>query len=221
MIQITGSALAKTRMNLALHHLFAASRFAANVVRIERLNSGQAFGPFWEEILHNSLGVATLTVAALESYANEMYFEGSVLNGKVTSAAAEEIGQLVDRESILRKYSVALSVQTGRRMDYGKKEVQNVDALVRIRNGVVHFRPEWFGDQAEHEKLSRKLQHKFQPSQFLANEPLFPRSWASGSFSLWAVNSVIEFLKYYFSEIGQESPIAHFEVRIAELLNAT
>ena len=68
----------RTRTNFAVHHLFAACRFSAIVGEIELTNAGQPFAAFWEEILHNSLGVAVVTVAALESYANEMYFEGSV-----------------------------------------------------------------------------------------------------------------------------------------------
>ena len=111
----------RTRTNLALHHLFAA---------------------FWEEILQNSLGVAVLTVAALESYANEMYFEGSVLKLGVNAAAAADLAEIIDRESILTKYSLALSISADKRLDLGISVTQNVEALIKLRNAVVHFRPE-------------------------------------------------------------------------------
>src|SRR5688572_2393980 len=83
---MTATATARSRMNLALHHLFAACRFASRVNHVEQSNAGQPFGDFWDEILQNALGVVTLTVACIESFANEMYFEGEIL-GKSLSPA--------------------------------------------------------------------------------------------------------------------------------------
>ena len=113
------SGTGRTRTNLALHHLFAACRFSARVKEIESANAGQPFAAFWEEILQNSLGVAVLTVAALESYANEMYFEGSILKQGLNAAAAAELAEIIDRESILTKYSLALSISADKRLDLG------------------------------------------------------------------------------------------------------
>ncbi|KZT17729.1 hypothetical protein A1D30_01345 [Acidovorax sp. GW101-3H11] len=206
-------------MNLALHHLLAACRFAARTYELEQENSGQPFGGFWEEILHNSLAVATLTVASLESYANEMYFEGSILGDSLSPAAAAEISTLIDRESVLKKYSLALAIRAEKRLDFGSSAVQNADALIKLRNSVVHFRPEWFGEQQSHEKLSRRLQHRFQPSPFLPNELLFPRSWASASFAYWAVQSSVAFIKNFYAEIGLPCPLDQFDEKIALLLN--
>jgi len=92
----------RTRTNLALHLLFAACRFAARIEQVERENSGQPFGAFWEEILDNSLGVLTLTVASLESYANEL------ITPALNPAAAQEIDKLF-RSKTLRKYATALA----------------------------------------------------------------------------------------------------------------
>ena len=215
----TAAGTARTRMNLALHHLLAACRFAARTYELEQGNSGQPFGGFWEEILHNSLAVATLTVASLESYANEMYFEGSILGDSLSPAAAAEISTLIDREPVLKKYSLALAIRAEKRLDFGSSAVQNADALVKLRNSVVHFRPEWFGEQQSHEKLSRLLQHRFQPSPFLPNEPLFPRSWASASFAFWAVQSSVAFIKNFYAEIGLPCPLDQFDEQITLLLN--
>ena len=218
-INVTATATARTRMNLALHHLFAACRSTARIHELEREHTGEPFGAFWEEILHHALGVATLTAASLESYANEMYFEGSILGQALSPPAAEEVALLIDREPVLRKYAVALSVRAGKRLALGATEVQNVDALIRLRNAIVHFRPEWSGEQQAHDKLSKRLQHKFQPSAFLPNEALFPRGWASGSFALWAVQSSIAFMKYFYVEVGLACPLDKFEEHIAGLLN--
>ena len=219
MIKFTESAIGKTRMNLGLHHLFAACRYGARIQEIEHENAGKEFGPFWEEILHNALGVATLTVASLESYANEMYFEGSILKDKLSSASIDELTRLIDRESVLRKYSVALAVRTDKHFDFGSTPVQNADALIKLRNAVVHFRPEWFGEQCKHDKLSRLLQHKFHQSCFLPTEPIFPRAWASASFAAWALKSNVEFLEHFYSEVGLDCPLYQFKDQLATLSN--
>lgn len=212
----TSSANVKTRTNLALHHLFAACRFSAKVKEIENANLGKKFSGFWEEILHNSLGVATLSVAALESYANEMYFEGAVLKPSMNASAAEEMASIIDRETILKKYALALSITTGKKLDLGISVTQNVKALIEVRNAIIHFKPEWFGESDKHEKLSTALKKRFNASPFLANEPLFPLAWASHSFTVWALKTTINFIEHFHSEADTESPLTQFKERLNE-----
>lgn len=210
-------AYGRTRMNLSLHHLWAACRFATRVREIESANAGKPFADFWDEIFQYSLGVATLTTAALESYANELYFEGSAIAPVLNPAAAEECLDLVDNQPVLRKYSLVLTFRAQKRLDSGSTQVQNVDALIRLRNAVVHFRPEWFGTQDQHEKLSRRLQYRFEGSPFLPGESLFPRAWASHSFAEWAIRSAVSYLDYFYAEANLENPITQFRDRIASL----
>ena len=106
----------RTRVNLALHHLFAACRGCAVIGSIEAAHSGEVYGPFWDEILHNALSVAALSVAALETYANQLYRDGVLERTGVTTAASEEIVALVDREQILSKYSLILSFSKDARL---------------------------------------------------------------------------------------------------------
>jgi hypothetical protein len=212
----TSSANVKTRTNLALHHLFAACRFSAKVKEIENANLGKEFSGFWEEILHNSLGVATLSVAALESYANEMYFEGAVLKPSMNASAAEEMARIIDRETIVKKYSLALSIIKDKKLNSDIPVSQNVEALIKVRNSIIHFKPEWFGEKDKHEKLSLLLKNRFQPSPFLANEPLFPRAWASHSFTVWALKTTINFIEHFHSEADTESPLTQFKERLNE-----
>lgn len=213
----TATATARVRANLALHHLFAACRFSARVGQIESDNVGQPLGSFWDEILQNSLGVATLTVAALESYANEMYFEGAILKPGINPSAVEELAEIVDKETILRKFAIALSVSAGKRLDNGNALTQNAAALIRLRNAVVHFRPEWFGERGKHEKLSKVLDHRFTPSIFFQNEAIFPRAWASHSFTVWALRTTVGFIDHFYSELGYASPLEQFRSNISVL----
>lgn len=203
-------------MNLALHHLFAACRFAAQVCRLEADNASSPFGEFWEEILHSSLAVATLSVAALESYANEFYADNLHQVPGLNEMAVGSIGELVESAPILKKFQVALALRSGKELSFGIPVVQNVDALIKLRNAVVHFRPEWFDAQDKHDKLSRQLAHKFEGSAFLAGEPLFPRAWASGSFVVWSLKTTVEFIEHFCIESGIPNPLTQFRGRISE-----
>jgi hypothetical protein len=215
----TATATARSRTNLALHHLFAACRFSAQIGRIELENTGAPFGEFWEEILQHSLGVATLSVASLESYANEHLADGALSTGTLQPTALQSIGLLIDREPIISKFNLVLQLRTGRTLDLGANVVQNADLLIRLRNAVVHFRPEWDDEQATHVKLSSKLQKKFDRSPYFPSEGLFPRAWATRSFSTWALKSAIEFLEHFAQESGLDSKLAPFRNRFSQFSN--
>jgi hypothetical protein len=216
-IKAEATATLKVRVNLALHHLFAACRFAVRVAQLEQENTGRPFGGFWEEILHNCLGVATLTVASLESYANELYFEGSIVTPTLNSAAAAELADVIDREPILQKYSMAFAVRTGTRLDHSVTPVQNAHALIKLRNAVVHFRPEWSDEKDKHDRLSKVLRYKFKPSAFFPNEPIFPLAWASHDFVTWALRTTVQFLDYFYCAVAVPSPIDGFKPQLREL----
>ncbi|SCX57623.1 hypothetical protein [Nitrosospira sp. Nsp1] len=211
----------KTRVNLAWHHLFAASRAVGHVRQIEKEYESVPYGPFWEEIFHRSLSIVTLTVASLEGLANELYFENSAIEPTLNPAAAEVVARVIDRESIITKFDLVLALRSGKRMPRDTGVVQNVEALVSLRNAVLHFRPEWSCQQDRHKKLSDKLLHKFQPSPFLPNESLFPRAWASGSFGVWALKATVNYLDYFYNEVNIRSPVKEYRVALSEYSGAT
>ena len=214
---LTAHIHAKTRTSLAPHHLFAAARLAKRIREVEQENQGKPFGAFYDEILHNALGVAMMTVASLESYANELYFEGSAIAPAQNQAFASEFQEIVDREPVLRKFSLILAIRSAKRLDLGCPEVQSVDALIKLRNAIVHFRSEWFGEQDEHAKLCKRLHNRFLASPFLSNEPLFPNAWASASFANWALRSTMQFLRYFYTEAGLQDPLQKFISRVESL----
>ncbi len=216
-LSLSVSAVVRTRMNLGLHHLLAACRFAGTIREIEERHVDDIFSDFWNEILQNALGVVALSVAALESYANDLYFEGSILKNSLSPEAAQKIAKLIDKESILNKFDTALAIKTGKQLKHHSEIVQNISTLIKLRNAVVHFRSEWTDQQGLHEKLSKTLTHKFNPSPFLPNEPLFPGAWASASFAQWAIRSAIDFLDYFFAELAEPSPLAKFKDRAIDL----
>lgn len=212
---VTLSATIRTRVHFSLHHLFAACRSASRIKELEVSNSDKELGDFWSEILQNALCVTTASVAALESYANELYFEGGVLKSDVPPAAALELASLIDKEAVLNKFAVAHTVRLGAVLDRGRQEVQDVQALIRLRNAVVHFRPEWADAPVDHARLSNVLRYKFETSPFLPGQPIFPMAWASASFGAWALRSTVGFLDYFFTQISATCPLAQFREKLS------
>ena len=95
----------------------------------------------------------------------------------------------------------------------GVESFQSVDALVRLRNALMHFKPEW--EPAKHKQLSSELRNFFEPSEFLANDPgLFPRAWASHDCTTWALNSVLSFIEHFEHCAGLPHKMAQFSDRL-------
>jgi hypothetical protein len=216
--QTTASAEIRTRTNLSLHHLLGACRSTRRIGEIEQEYKNRELGNFWDEIFQHALSVATLSVAAIESYANELYFEGEIIATAMNSTAAAVISELIDDKKILDKYRFALAIRAEKKLDTGQGAAQSVDSLIKLRNAVVHFRPEWFGDEnGEHQKLSRMLNSKFNSSPYFPNESIFPRAWASHSFCCWAIRSTVRFLDDFSRDANIPNQLDQFRDRLREM----
>jgi hypothetical protein len=87
-LSVSATAMATVRSNFGIHQLFTACKAAARISATESENAGKDFGPFWDDILHDSLVVVTTSVASLESYANELHFEGRLIGSPCHSRGA-------------------------------------------------------------------------------------------------------------------------------------
>ena len=111
----------------------------------------------------------------------------------------------------MEKYDLALTLRAAPPLYKGLPAYQNVDALVHLRNALIHFKPEWDDAQVKHKKLSARLQYKFALSPFLpAHEPLFPKGCMSHGCAEWAVTSVVGFLTDFQAQLKMESKIDAF-----------
>jgi hypothetical protein len=138
------NATARTRVNLAVPHLLSACGFSRQVRQMEEAHLGEPFGGFWEEIFAHATASILLTVAALESYINEVF---SSYDSNFPGFSPEVLGKLWDvyeLKPILDKYELALCLRNAGALDRGLPPVQDVALLIRLRNALTHFKPEWF-----------------------------------------------------------------------------
>jgi len=207
------SATVKTRTNYAVPHLLSAAIFSRRVGEIEAKHAGQAFGPFWDEILAHATATVFLTVAGLESYANELFVDMDQNFPGVGKELLETLWSAYEEKRVFEKFELALLLRGAPGLVPGTEPFQSVHALVRLRNALIHFKPEW--EPAEHKQLSSRLRNFFKPTEFLSkDEGLFPRAWASHDCTVWALNAVLRFVEHFEDCAGLPHKMAGFSDRL-------
>jgi hypothetical protein len=196
----------RVRMNLAGPHLFAAARFCRQVRQIETRHTGDPLGNFFDEILSYSIACVLTTVAGLEAYINEVFIDHPKYFPDLQTHVMNELWKRLERQEIMEKYQVALNLLYRPAIEAGSEPYQSVLLLIRLRNALVHFKPEWPDEQVAHSKLSDSLARKFTPSPYFhTSEPVFPRRWATYDCNRWAVESTLDFVRRFEALAGFEN----------------
>jgi hypothetical protein len=147
----------------------------------------------------------------LEAYVNETYVDREHFLKEEARALLESFkkkyeGGDFDKTTLLAKFHLIIFAQGGTHMDKGARPYQDIDALIQLRNGLVHFRPEWDTDAGKHKTISSALNRRFNPSPFISGpEGLFPRRWATHGCTAWAVRSCLAFTAEFESRAGLSS----------------
>lgn len=210
------SANVRVRMNFAVLHLAAAASFARRTAQVEAEHSQDDFGPFFEDILASSSACVLLSVASLEAYANELFIDAERHFPNVPPGAMEAIWSFAERESVTDKFQLFLKLRGVEQLEKGSSPYQDVWALVKLRNALTHFQPEWDDEQGEHEKVSNALRGRFVPSSFVeGNEDLFPKRWAAHGCTAWAVQSCQDFVGEFSRHAGIADRFEKFRDRFA------
>lgn len=116
---VTIQATGRTRVNLSVPHLLSACLFSRQVREREEENRGRELGAFWEPILAHATANVLLTVAALESYLNELFsdhdtnFPGFRTDILVKLWASYELKPIID------KFDLALLLREAGSLDRG------------------------------------------------------------------------------------------------------
>lgn len=200
-------------MNLAVNHLIAAAAFSRNVGEIEIKHLGQSFGPFYDDILSNSIATVLCAVASIEAYVNEVLIHDKRLQ---TSELKECAWAMTRKTRILEKYDGCLRLLQCKPIPKGKFPHQDAQVLISLRNALTHFIPEGADQQSEHAALSKKLRTKLKPPSpfFSRTELIFPKAWATHSCTIWAVRSAKSMAELFEEHAGIPKRIAMFDSRL-------
>lgn len=208
-------ATAQVRSNLAVHHLMAAAYSARKVAELERIHAGEPFGEFFSEIMWNVTGTVFFAVAALEADVNEIFIDYEVNFPGHDRDFVNKIWELMEMKGILEKYDLALFLRTKQRLDKGVASWNDADGLIKLRNLLVHFKPEWSHEQVEHAKIEKRLERKFELSPFLpVGDTFFPKRVMSHGCAAWAVKTAVAFRDAFSATAGIDNRFEPFRSRL-------
>jgi hypothetical protein len=212
------TATTNVRTNLSVVHLLSASKFCRATGIIEQANIQNQFGEFWDDIQTQAIATVLTAVAGLEAFANELFVDHAEVFSELRIGVMEKLWELYEQKSILDKYEFALLLRNGVKLERDAAPYQGIAALIKLRNALTHYKPEWSDQESEHAKVSKQLKGRATASSFFSrDERLFPRAWACHGTTKWAVTSVTDFILDFEKRASINSRLAPFETRLRNL----
>lgn len=203
----------RSRMGFAVQHLMAAANFSRQCCAVEKKHIGEPIDYFFDEIKYCSTASILFSVASLEAHINELFFEHSSSFPNHSENLIKRTFEAIEKASILKKYQMALSLRGAEDFDIGKdNSFKATEVLIRLRNALVHFKPEWEDDQKKHKTISDSLRGRFEMSPFIEKHaPIFPKKFMSYGCSKWAVNTATKFLAAFHEKADIPNKFEIFE----------
>lgn len=214
------------------YHLRSAAYFAKQSAVMEREHVGKPWGDVGDTVFYEHracvVGAILSSAAFLEAAINELFVDSVEHEARDPEPTPTDpprpVDQLprngrklmadvwpfdVDRQKILDKYQVALILNGKPKMDASARPHQDVDALVALRNNLVHYKPREIAAglelARETERMARRLRDRgFAPNPFFSGlgNPFFPDKCLGHGCAKWAVESSVEFADAFFSRMG-------------------
>lgn len=181
--------------------------------RLEREHAGQHI--YLVEHRAHAIGAVIFSAAALEAEANELFADASDNSASIRpldEAAAKRLGALwradVPRTAaypILEKYTIALLLTDRVGFDLGTEPWQSASALVKLRNALIHYEPEWVpmpGSDETH-RFEKSLRGKFYENPLApADSPYYPTKLLGHGCAQWAVKTALTFSSEFAERLG-------------------
>jgi hypothetical protein len=230
-VHIKESISIKSRTYFSIQHIQSAALFARNAYAIEK-NYDNVFS---DELFSQHRAYVTASILSsvffLEAAINELFadtvesnFEiAKKLNPTTIQLMAKKWRSKVLHTAILQKYQIALALAQKQKFDPEAPPCQDMKLLVKLRNDLVHFEPEWVknpsSDDFEHDDIHRY--EKMLKGKFLANpltgqgNAFYPDKCLGHGCAEWAVNSSVKFADAFFSRMGLLSPYDHIRDRLS------
>lgn len=213
MVDLTSTGLTLNfRPGFGLSHLRTAAKLSMLCRNVEIENEGEKFGSFFDDITDYSTACVMSCVASLEAYINEIFIDRDKHFESHDIYLMHELWDVLEKKSVLDKFQFALLLKNKEKLDPASKAVDHIKILIKLRNSLVHFKPEWVHLQKEHSKMGKALNGKFEMSPFLMrSEPIFPLRCMSYSMTKWAIQSSYDFIEVFSKASTIENRIHKFK----------
>ena len=202
------SASAKT--NLSGYFASSAALFSRKAQAIEALDPTGVTEVVRMEHRSYAIGAVIAAAAYLEAAINELYLEAVDRNQNTFPPGRLRLAELmchvwadVEQMTVLTKYQVALSLAETSPYPKGENPYQAVDSLLRLRNALVHYKPEWDTELEEHRKLEERLANRFRESRLSSSgHAFFPHRCLGHGCAAWSTKTAVEFYRDFRERLG-------------------
>ena len=205
------SVTASVKTNFSSHHMLSAAHFARQSAIIEKNYKDEITDELRAEHRAYVTGAIIVSVASLEATINEVFIS-AIDNDNLFKDFDPSIPKVlsefwtwdvVERSSILEKYRCVLAVANKEAFDHGNPPYQEVNDLIKLRNALVHYKPEWDTDLKNHKGIENRLKSRFNINPFSHdNDAFFPKKCLGHGCAEWSVQSVIKFIEDFYNRIG-------------------
>lgn len=209
-------ATAKSHANLDNIHLHSAQLFAEHALAIENdsfslENSQQVSSGITQSYKSYVASAIISSVAALEAKINQFMVDNYEKLDRSPYVANDEIynkfnvlkknekllDQLFVKPTVKLKYDVVLFLLTGG-FPHHNMVIEKTDYLIKLRNALVHFKPEWDNEPDRHVNLEKLKKNFFSYSPFYDEKSFFiPHRCLSASCASWAHKTAVAFIEYF------------------------
>lgn len=199
----SSAATIRQRSAFAVRHMMAAARFSRMCGDIESAYKERPLGAFFDEQIGAVSATVMLATASLESNINEYLCEPEQVFSSLPKDSPHALVRLLEQKSILEKYQSVLTFRGFAEYLTGEQPYQDADALVKLRNALVHFKPEWHDEQELHRKIEGRLKGRFEINPAIGeNSVFFPQQCMSYGCTKWAVNTALKFMRDFSQRSG-------------------
>ncbi|HYI99226.1 MAG TPA: hypothetical protein VEX36_06045 [Thermoleophilaceae bacterium] len=194
---------------------------------VSELESAEGDRPHFD-MAHRSYAASSVIASAtfLEAVVSELFqdaLDGHALDGdgyleplrvEAVSAMAKVWRATSNGRSLdaLEKWQWLLECCDRERLDRGAAPAQDAGLVIRLRNALVHFKPENVAADEEHE-LEKSLKGRF-PDNYLmegSGNPWWPSHGLGHGCSAWAVSSSRALADHVLAEVGIEPNYSRIE----------
>lgn len=211
-ITFTATATVSSRHYMATTHLWTARRSAQLCKEREESTTDAKAG----DVEHRSYAITAVlsSVAFLEGLVNEVLGDVADTPPGDTNPRTEGIpssacamirtlwveSKLESKLQLLEKYQLALACAGQPRLELGEEPFQSASLLVRLRNALVHFKPEWQEHEEPH-KFKSQLKGRFEDSQ-LGGDPWYPNKCLGAGCASWACDTATALADEWWQRMG-------------------
>lgn len=197
-----------SRDRLSRHHIISAHHFARSAEDVEAHGGDVPLGEKWRYRAYVT-GAVLSSVAYLSASINELYLEVRKLSQSGEPGIRRELDLLVEawprisRVQVLQRYQLALAVADADQYNPGRMPYLDADNLIRLRDALISYDPEWEDERGKHHTLEQRLSKKFPPSPLVSSRrPWFPDQCLGSGCAKWAVETVQVFTNDFYRRMA-------------------